>query len=343
MVSRELTLARHPQGRLAVECFAIVERELGPIQNGQVLVRNLWTSVDASVLLRLRELGPEGYLPPFALGQPLIGLAVGEVCESRSPELAAGDLVTHIYGFRDYALVRPGGETLAGVGSLRRIRRDIGAPEDYLGALGHTGITAYVGLIAVAGLSPGDIVWVSAAAGGTGSVAAQIAKLRGHVVIGSAGSDDKVDYLLNELGLDAAFNYHHGDLRSLLRGSAPHGIDVYYDNVGGGHLEAALYELRNHGRVALCGAISGYDGEQTVGPRNMFQVVVKNLTLRGFRAGAHARLEDEAMQVIGEWLRQGQLKVRSTIYEGLERAPEAIVGLARGANIGKTLVRSIVT
>jgi NADPH-dependent curcumin reductase CurA len=159
-------------------------------------------------------------------------------------------------------------------------------------------------------------------------------------VIGSAGSDDKVDYLLNELGLDAAFNYKSGDLRSLLRESAPRGIDVYYDNVGGDHLEAALYELRNNGRVALCGAISGYDDGPTPGPRNMFQAVVKNLTLKGFRAGAHAHLEGEALQVIGAWLREGRLKMRTTLYEGLERAPDALVGLARGANIGKTLVRS---
>jgi NADPH-dependent curcumin reductase CurA len=340
MRSRELTLVRHPQEHVSADCFAIVDRDLEAIEDGQVLVRNLWTSVDASVLLRLRQFGTEGYLPPFALGEPLAGLAVGEVCESRCPEFAAGDLVVHIYGFRDYALVRPGGATLAGVGALRRIRRDLGAPEDYLGALGHTGVTAYVGLMAVAELTAGDVVWVSAAAGATGSVAAQIAKLRGHLVIGSAGSNDKVDYLLNELKLDAAFNYKDGELRALLRASAPGGIDVYYDNVGGYHLEAALYELRNNGRVAMCGAVSGYDGTPGLGPRNMFQAVVKNLTLRGFRAGAHASLEGEALRTIGAWMREGRLKVRTTIYEGLARAPDAIVGLARGANIGKTLVRS---
>jgi len=339
MISREVQLARHSQGHIETDCFVIAERDLGEIQPGQVLVRNLWTSVDASTLLRLRDVGPEGYLPPIPPGQPLIGLAVGEVCESRCEPFAAGDLVTHIYGFRDYALVRPGGETLGGVGALRRVRRDLGAPEDYLGLLGHTGVTAYVGLIAVARLAPTDVVWVSAAAGATGSAAAQIAKLRGHTVIGSAGSDDKVGYLLNELGLDAAFNYKAGELRSLLRACAPRGIDVYYDNVGGDHLEAALYELRNNGRVALCGAISGYDDRPAMGPRNLFQAVVKNLTLRGFRAGAHAQLEGEALQTLGAWLREGRLKMPTTIYEGLERAPDAIVGLVRGANIGKTLVR----
>ena len=343
MISREVRLARHPQGPLTAGCFVIAERDIAAIAAGEVLVRNLWTSIDASTLLRLREAGPEGYLPPIPLGQPLIGLAVGEVCESRCAQFAAGDLVTHIYGFRDYALVRPGGETLGGVGSLRRIRPELGAPEDHLGALGHTGVTAYVGLIAVAGLAPGDVVWVSAAAGATGSMAAQIAKLCGHTVIGSAGSDDKVDYLLNELGLDAAFNYNGGDLRSLLRECAPRGIDVYYDNVGGAHLEAALYELRSNGRVTLCGAISGYDDAPTPGPRNLFQAVVKNLTLKGFRAGAHAHLEGEALQVIGAWLREGRLKMRTTVYEGLERAPDALVGLAHGANIGKTLVRSSAT
>ena len=343
MISHEVRLARHPHGPLTADCFVIAERDIEPIHSGEVLVRNLWTSIDASTLLRLRVAGPEGYLAPIPLGEPLIGLAVGEVQESRCAQFASGDLVTHIYGFRDYAVVRPGGETLAGVGSLRHTRPGLGAPEDYLGALGHTGVTAYVGLMAVAALAPDDIVWVSAAAGATGSVAAQIAKLRGHTVIGSAGSDDKVAYLLNDLGLDAAFNYKRGDLRSLLRDCAPRGIDVYYDNVGGAHLEAALYELRNNGRVALCGAISGYDGTPTPGPRNLFQAVVKNLTLKGFRAGAHAHLEGEALQVIAAWLREGRLKMRTTVYEGLERAPDALVGLARGANIGKTLLRSSIT
>lgn len=343
MISREVRLAHHPHGPLTADCFVIAERNIEPLQPGEVLVHNRWTSIDASTLLRLREAGPEGYLSPIPLGEPLIGLAVGEVHESRCAQFAVGDQVTHIYGFRDYAVVRPGGETLGGVGSLRRIRPGLGAPEDHLGALGHTGVTAYVGLIAVAALAPGDVVWVSAAAGATGSVAAQIAKLCGHTVIGSAGSDDKVAYLLNDLGLDAAFNYKRGDLRSQLRDCAPRGIDVYYDNVGGDHLEAALYELRNNGRVALCGALSGYDDTPTPGPRNLFQAVVKNLTLKGFRAGAHAHLEGEALQVIGAWLREGRLKMRTTVYEGLERAPDALVGLARGANIGKTLVRSSIT
>lgn len=138
MISREVRLARHPRGHLTADCFVIAERDIGEPQDGQVLVRNLWTSVDASTLLRLREVGPEGYLPPIPPGEPLIGLAVGEVCESHCAQFAAGDRVTHIYGFRDYALVRPSGETLAGVGALRRIRQDLGAPEDYLGALGHT-------------------------------------------------------------------------------------------------------------------------------------------------------------------------------------------------------------
>jgi NADPH-dependent curcumin reductase CurA len=343
MLTREVRLARHPRGHLTADCFVIAERPTEALQEGQVLVRNLWTSVDASTLLRLRESGPESYLPPIPLGHPLIGLAVGEVHESRCPRFATGDLVTHIYGFRDYAVVSPEGETLGGVGALRRIRPDLGAPEDHLGALGHTGVTAYVGLMAVAALSSDDVVWVSAAAGATGSMAAQIARLRGHTVIGSAGSDDKVEYLLNDLHLDAAFNYKRGDLRSLLRDCAPRGIDVYYDNVGGHHLEAALYQLRNNGRVALCGAISGYDDTPTPGPRNLFQAVVKNLTLKGFRAGAHAHLESEALQAIGAWLREGRLKLRTTIYEGLDRAPDALIGLAHGANIGKTLVRANMT
>jgi NADPH-dependent curcumin reductase CurA len=201
------------------------------------------------------------------------------------------------------------------------------------------GLTAWSGLFSAAELREGDVVWVSAAAGAVGSLAAQFGKLRGHRVIGSAGSDEKVAYLLDELGLDAAFNHRAGPVADLLREAAPDGIDVYFDNVAGDHLEAALGALRPYGRAALCGAISDYERETPAGPRNLFQATANNLTLRGFRGSAHLHLMAEMQRQVGGWLREGRLRYRETVTEGLEHAPRALVDMLAGRSIGKTLVR----
>jgi NADPH-dependent curcumin reductase CurA len=200
------------------------------------------------------------------------------------------------------------------------------------------GLTAYAGLFDAAGLREGDVVWVSAAAGAVGSLAAQFAKLRGHRVIGSAGSDEKVSYLLDELGLDAAFNHRAGRVEDLLRAAAPEGIDVYFDCVGGDHLEAALGALRRRGRVALCGAVSQY-GRPQRGPANLFQATANDLTLRGFRGSSHLHLMGDMMRDVSGWLADGRLRYRETIVDGLERAPEALARMLAGETIGKTLVR----
>jgi NADPH-dependent curcumin reductase CurA len=202
------------------------------------------------------------------------------------------------------------------------------------------GLTAYAGLVEAAQMQAGDVVWVSAAAGAVGSLAAQIAKLRGHRVIGSAGSDAKVRHLLEDLGLDAAFNYRAGPVVELLREAAPEGIDVYFDSVGGDHLEAALDCLRRRGRVALCGALSEYEADGTsAGPRNLFQATANDLTLRGFRGSSHLHRMDEVIRELGAWLAEGRLHYRQTIVDGLERAPEAFVRMLAGDTVGKTLVR----
>ena len=192
----------------------------------------------------------------------------------------------------------------------------------------------------LADLRPGDVVWVSAAAGGVGTLAAQLAKVRGHRVIGSAGSDDKVSYLVDELGLDAAFNYRRGSLPDLLRETAPEGIDVYFDNVGGNHLEAALGALRRFGRIVMCGTIAEYDlGAPPPGPRNLFLVVAKELTIRGLRGNTYAEVIPELWREVGGLLREGRIKSRETIVDGLENAPVALARLMRGDTTGKTLVR----
>ena len=221
-----------------------------------------------------------------------------------------------------------------------RVDTSVAPPQSYLGPLGAMGVTAYAGLIDAAELREGDVVWVSAAAGAVGSLAAQIAKLRGHRVIGSAGSDEKVRYLLDEIGLDAAFNYRNGPVVDRLREAAPDGIDVYFDNVAGDHLEAALTTLRRWGRVALCGAISEYESvAPSPGPSNLFQAVANDLTLRGFRGSSYQHRLPDVARELGGWLADGRLRYRETIIDGLDRAPEALVRMLSGDTTGKTLVR----
>jgi NADPH-dependent curcumin reductase CurA len=337
---REVRLQRHPKGRLRAEDFRVVDSAVRAPGEGEVLVRNTWTSVDPGLRLRLEPDGADGYFPPFALDHPMDGImTVGEGVASRAEGFTAGDTVWHAAGWRDHAVVRAAEPALGGLGTLTRLDTTVVAPQSYLGPLGGMGLTAYAGLFAVAGVRPGDVVWVSAAAGAVGSLAAQFAKLRGNRVIGSAGSDAKTAYLLGELGLDAAFNYKAAPTLELLRETAPDGIDVYFDNVGGEHLEAALACLRPGGRVALCGAISTYDHPgASAGPANLFQATAKNLTLRGFRGSSHLALMGEMQREVVAWLREGRLRFRESIVDGLERAPEALVRLLRGDTIGKTLV-----
>jgi NADPH-dependent curcumin reductase CurA len=334
-------MVSYPRGEVRASDFRIVEREVREPQPGEVLVRNTWTSVDAALRIRMRERAPAGYFPAFPLNAPLDGImTVGEVVESQADGFEPGDTVWHAYGWRDYATVQAGTEELRGVGTLRRLDVDAAPPQTYLGILGSAGLTAYAGLFRIAGLREGDVVWVSAAAGSVGSLASQFAKIRGHRVIGSAGSDAKVAYLLDELGVDAAFNYKSGPVADLLREAAPDGIDVYFDNVGGDHLEAALTMLRQNGRVAMCGQISEYEiTGAAMGPANIFLCVAKDLTIRGFRASSWPDLIPEMQREVAGWMRAGSLAYEETVVEGLERAPEALAMLMRGDTVGKTVVR----
>jgi len=340
-MSREIRPVEYPRGEVRPSDFRLVEVDVHPPGPGAVLVRNTWTSVDAAMRLRLREHAPPGYFSAFALDEPMEGvLTVGEVVESRAEGFAPGDAVRHASGWRDYAIVDPGAQAIKGIGTLTKLDLRLAPPQAYLGVLGGNGLTAYAGLFHVAELREGDVVWVSAAAGAVGSLVAQMAKIHGNVVVGSAGSDEKVRYLLDELALDAAFNYRAGPVDELLRAAAPDGIDVYFDNVGGDHLQAALGALRRWGRVAVCGMISEYgEDESPAGPDNLFQLVANDLTIRGSRGSSHSDLLEAMTREVGEWLRAGRLTYRETIVEGLTRAPEALAGLLRGDNTGKTLVR----
>ncbi len=343
LIGREVQLAAYPDGRVRTSDFRIASvsvREPGP---GEVLVRNTWSSVDPGLRLRLARRGPAGYFVAFPLHRAMDGImAIGDVVVSQADGFTPGDTVWHALGWREYAVVRAGEPALDGLGTLTKLDLTRGPARSYLGPLGGMGLTAWAGLFEVGALREGDVVWVSAAAGAVGSLAAQFAKLRGHRVIGSAGSDEKLAYLLHDLELDAAFNYRSGPVSELLHEAAPDGIDLYFDNVGGDHLEAALARLRRGGRVALCGAISQYEHlDGAPGPRNLFQATANQLTLRGFRGSGYVGRMAEMQRQVGEWLAGGRLRHRETIVEGLERAPEALVGMLAGETIGKTLVRIV--
>jgi NADPH-dependent curcumin reductase CurA len=284
--------------------------------------------------MRGRMSDAKSYAAPYRLGEVMHGGAVGEVVASRAEGFSEGDVVVHQLGWREYATVPA---KHARVVDTSRVPASA-----YLGVLGMTGLTAYAGLLDVAALREGDVVFVSGAAGAVGSVVGQIAKLRGHTVIGSAGSAEKVAYLRDELGFDAAFDYHDGPVHKQLREAAPDGIDVYFDNVGGEHLEAALSSMNLHGRIALCGSISSYNATSPPpGPRNLSMLAIgRRLTIRGFLVMDHQdRFGDFAAEV-GGWLAAGRLKFRETIVEGgIEAAPQAFIDLLRGANVGKMVVR----
>ncbi|MFL6077057.1 MAG: NADP-dependent oxidoreductase [Mycobacteriales bacterium] len=328
--SREYHLASRPVGWPTEDDFELVTIELPEPGDGEVLVRNDHLSVDPYMRGRMNDV--KSYVPPYQIGEPMEGGAVGVVVASRAPELAEGDHVVHQLGWREYAH-----------GPAKRFLKidpELAPPPAYLGVLGTTGLTAYAGLVDVARLREGDTVFVSGAAGAVGSVAGQIAKLRGAArVVGSAGSPAKIEYLTGELGFDAAFNYKDGDVAARLAEVAPDGIDVYFDNVGGEQLEAAIRSMRLNGRIAMCGAIDQYNATSPApGPRNLALFIGKRLTLRGFLVLDFGHLRPQFLTEVGGWLREGKLRADETIVEGFENMPSAFLGMLRGDNTGKMLV-----
>jgi len=332
MKTREVRLVARPQGWPNPEDFAIVDAETAPLEDGEVLVRNLFMSVDPYMRGRMNDV--KSYVPPFRLNETMTGGAVGEVVESRHPGLGQGDVVLHDLGWREHA-VGPGKR-------FRRLDPIEGVPlSAYLGALGMPGMTAYVGLLDIAGMKEGDTVFVSGAAGAVGSLVGQIARQRGAArVIGSAGSAEKVAYLTDRLGFDAAFDYKSGPVRNLLAQAAPDGIDVYFDNVGGDHLEAAIGSLNRDGRAALCGAISAYNAtEPPPGPRNLANVVTRRLTLKGFIVSDHGERFADFARDMGGWVSDGKITFEETVHEGIDNAVDAFLAMLRGKNLGKMIVR----
>jgi NADPH-dependent curcumin reductase CurA len=327
--SREIRLKRRPVGPPTDADFELAAAEAREPQPGEVQVRNRFMSVDP--YMRGRMYDRASYVPPFQIGEPLQGGAVGEVVSSGDAALQPGDLVMSMWGWRE-AFTAP-------ASTVQKVDTHGLPPQALLGVAGMPGLTAYVGLMKIAGAKEGDTVFVSAAAGAVGAVVCQIAKLKGCTVIGSAGGAEKVAYL-KEIGVDHAIDYRAGDLTGALAQAAPKGIDVYFDNVGGDHLEAAINAARPFARFAVCGMISQYNATEPVpGPANLINVVGKRLRIEGFIVSDHGDVQPQFLKDMAGWLSSGQVQARETVDEGIASAPGAFQKLFTGDNFGKMLVR----
>jgi NADPH-dependent curcumin reductase CurA len=328
--AKEIRLASRPQGEPAAENFLLTAVELPDLQPGEVLVRNAFFSVDPYMRGRMSE--GKSYVAPFAVGKALDGAAVGQVVQSRDPGFHVSAWVQSLCGWRDY-FVAPAQQ-------LRKIDATLAPASAYLGLLGSTGLTAWVGLNDIANIKEGETVFVSGGAGAVGSVACQLAKLRGCRVIASAGSAAKISFLKNQLKVDYAFNYRDSDPREQLKIAAPDGLHVYFDNTAGPQLEAALYSMRNHGRLVMCGAISGYNAP-VPGPRNLALTIVRRLRMEGFIVVDHLHRMPAFLAEMVPALRKGKLLHQETVIDGIENAPEAFISLLRSgdAHMGKLVIR----
>lgn len=330
-LSTQVQLVARPHGWPTPDDFRVERELLDELAPGQVRVVNEFISVDPYMRGRMND--AKSYVPPFQLERAMTGGAVGRVVASRS-EIPVDSLVLHQQGWRDVAQGDAGG--------FQVVPRLPGAPSSvHLGILGMTGLTAYVGLTTIARMAPGDTVFVSGAAGAVGSAVGQFARLLGASrVVGSAGSAQKVAALTSRYGFDAALNYKDAPVREQLPQLVPDGIDVYFDNVGGDHLQAALDSMNRHGRVALCGAISGYNAtDRAPGPDNVTNLITRSLTLEGFTLGDHFDKAPEFADVVTPWFREGKLAYDETVVDGIENAVQAFLDMMRGANTGKMVVR----
>lgn len=336
ITSNDWTLAKRPVGEPQTDDFAMLSSEAAAPEAGQIQVRNSWMSVDP--YMRGRMYDRESYVPPFQIGEVLQGGAVGRVTASNHPDYAVGDLVQSMAGWREAWTAAP--EMVM----AQKLPGDTGLPDSaFLGIAGMPGLTAYAGILRVAELKEGDVVFVSGAAGAVGSAVVQIAKIKGCTVIGSAGGAEKCA-LVKSLGADECVDYRaagdYNGLVSALRAAAPKGIDVYFDNVGGDHFQAAIECARPMARMAICGMISQYnDTEPRPGPNNVIQIVGKQLQIRGFIVSTHADMLPEFQKDMVGWIKGGQMKFEETVMEGVENAPNAFMGLFSGKNTGKMLVK----
>ncbi|HRD27854.1 MAG TPA: NADP-dependent oxidoreductase [Caulobacter sp.] len=329
-VSREIRLKSRPVGTPTADNFELATVELPAPGPGEVQVRNSWMTVDPYMRGRMNDV--KSYSPPFQLGEAMQGGAVGEVIASNDPSLKVGDLVQSMFGWRE-AFNAP-------AGAVQKLNTFGLPPQTFLGVAGMPGMTAWVGLLKIAALKDGDVVFVSGAAGAVGSVVCQIARIKGHKVIGSAGGADKVAFL-KSIGCDEVIDYKaETDLTAALMRAAPTGIDVYFENVGGAHMDAALAAARPFARFALCGMISQYNATgEMYGVKNLIMAVGKSLKLEGFIVSNHFEHLPQFLQDMSGWISDGKLKWTETVDEGIENAPGAFLKLFKGENTGKMLVK----
>jgi NADPH-dependent curcumin reductase CurA len=327
-MNRAWHLKSRPVGMPALDNFELKEIGAPALEDGWVRVTNKWLSVDPYMRSRMND--AKSYVPPFALGAPMEGGAVGTVVESRSPHFREGETVFHMMGWRE-----------AAAGPAEKFNKVPPLPvEDFhwLGNLGLTGATAYFGLLKVAEAKEGDIVFVSAAAGAVGSAVVQIAKARGMTVIGSAGGAEKCAFV-RAIGADMAIDYKAEKIGEALAREAAKGIDVYFDNVGGEHLDAALGAARNNARFAICGMIDGYNGGRPRPFRNLLRIIPARIMIKGFIYTDHLAAMGDFYRDMGAWVASGKVRSRETVRDGIEAAPQAFLDLFTGANIGKMLVK----
>jgi NADPH-dependent curcumin reductase len=329
--NRQIVLARRPEGAVSEEDFRLVETEVPEIGQGQFLVRNHYLSLDPYMRRRMNV--GKSYARHVELGEVMVGGTVGEVVASRNPEFAPGDVVLGAFGWQLYGV---------GDGTAQRKITERDVPiSAYLGALGMPGVTAYVGLLDIGQPKEGETVVVSAASGAVGAVVGQLAKIAGCRAIGIAGGTEKSRYVVEELGFDACIDYKAGPIDEALAREAPDGVDVYFDNVGGPILDSVLRLLNPFARIPLCGVISQYDTTEPYGVRNYTSLLVNRVLLKGFIVSDHLPRWPDAERDLGRWVREGRIRFRESIVEGVENAPSAFIGLLAGRNFGKQLVKLI--
>jgi len=327
---REIRLKSRPSGLPTHDNFELASVELPEPAAGEAQVKNLWMTVDPYMRGRMNDV--KSYAPPFQLGKAMDGGAIGQVTVSKDPSLKEGDLVQSGFGWRE--------GFNAPAANLQKLDPRGLPVQAFLGAAGMPGLTAYAGLLKVAALKDGDVVFVSGAAGAVGSMVCQIAKAKGHRVIGSAGGAEKVAYL-KEIGVDQIIDYKaEKDLSAALAAAAPEGIDVYFDNVGGAHLEAALNNAKLFARFAICGMISIYNATKPEpGPSNLAQLIGRNIRMEGFIVSHHFAMMPQYIAELSQWVAEGKVTWKETVFEGIDKAPDAFIGLFKGENLGKMLVK----
>lgn len=332
VANKQITLASRPEGWPEPRNFRMVETPVPNLEDGHFLVRIKWLSVDPYMRGRMKDV--PSYAPPVGIGEVMVGGAVGEIVESKHPKYNAGEVVAGMFGWQAYAVAD-------GTEMVHKVDPSLAPISTALHALGMPGMTAYFGLLEIGKPKAGETVVVSGAAGAVGSLAGQIAKIKGCRVIGVAGSDEKVSWITEELGFDAGFNYKTTkDYRAKLAELCPNGIDVYFDNVGGKLTDAVLLNINLGARISLCGQISQYNLEKPeLGPRLLFPLIIKRARIEGFLVLDFASRYREGMEWMTAWIKSGKLHYRESVVNGIENAPAAFIGMLRGENIGKQLVK----